>query len=899
MPGAILITPAVLGLVEGFVQVKALWTMPVRGLRDPVEVYEVTGAGMVRSRLQAAAARGLTRFVGRQPELETLQQALAQAQAGHGQVVAMVGEAGVGKSRLLYEFSHSYHTQGWLLLESASVSYGKATPYFPVIDLLKRYSHVEERDDSRTMRAKVTGQLLTLDEALQEAIPALLALLDALPADSPFLKLDPPLRRQRTLDGLKRLLMRESQVQPLLLVFEDLHWIDSETQALLDSLVERLPTAQLLLLVNYRPEYQHGWGSKTYYTQLRLDPLAPTSAAEVLQALLGSDLSLVPLKQLLIERTEGNPFFLEESVRTLVETGALVGEPSAYHLTQALPTIQVPATVQAVLAARIDRLPPQEKHLLQTAAVIGTEVPLPLLQAIAELPEADLHRGLVHLQAAEFLYETRLFPERASTFKHALTHEVAYNGLLQERRRALHGRIVEAIAGLYPDRLTEQVERLAHHALRGEVWDKAVTYCRQAGGRAVARSAYREAVAYFEQALAALEHLPEHHETLAQAIDQRFDLRSALLPLDEHARVFEHLRAAEPLAERLGDPQRLGRLVSSLVFSFTVMGEHERAIAAGQQALALATSSGAFDLQIHAQNHLSIAYAAAGDFRQALDVAQRMLAVLTGGERLAEHFGLSMVPGLVGRCYVASCLAELGDFAEGAGIGEEAIRLAEAVAQPNSLINVLNRAGLCYRRQGVLQKAITMLERGLALSQSADIPLSFSMTASLLSAAYALAGRATEALPLLDQMLERLATGRRTLLHALVLTELSEACLLVGRVDEASALAERLLDLSHTHTGHGYQAHAYRLLGEVARRREFPNIDQAATHYRQALALAEEIGMRPLQAHCHLGLGTLYATTAQREQACTALSTATALYRDIGMTFWLPQAEAALAQVEG
>ena len=390
MPGSILITPAVLGLVEGFVQVKALGAMPVRGLRDPVEVYEVTGAGMVRSRLQAAAARGLTRFVGRQPELETLQQALAQAQAGHGQVVAMVGEAGVGKSRLLYEFGHSHHTQGWLVLESASVSYGKATPYFPVVDLLKRYCHIEERDDPRTIRAKVTGQILTLDEALQATIPALLALLDALPADSPFLTLDPPQRRQRTLDGLKRLLMRESQVQPLLLVFEDLHWIDTETQALLDSLVESLPTARLLLLVNYRPEYQHGWGSKTYYRQLRLDPLPPASADAFLQALLGDDPSLGPLKPLLIARTGGNPFFLEESVRTLVETGMLVGAPGAYRLAQPLASLQMPATVQAVLAARIDRLPPEEKHVLQTAAVIGTEVPLPLLQAIAELPEADL-----------------------------------------------------------------------------------------------------------------------------------------------------------------------------------------------------------------------------------------------------------------------------------------------------------------------------------------------------------------------------------------------------------------------------------------------------------------------------------------------------------------------------
>ena len=387
-PGSIRLTAATLRLVEGLVQVSALGPVPVKGLIEPVEVFDLVGASSLRRRLQAAAARGLTPFVGRQPELEALHQALARAQAGHGQVVALVGEAGVGKSRLVYECVHSHRTQGWRVLESASVSYGKATPYFPVTDLLKRYCHVDDGDDARTIRAKVTGQVLSLDETLQETLPALLALLDALPDDSPFLTLDPPQRRQRTLDGLKRVLLRESQGQPLLLVCEDLHWIDTETQAVLDRLVESLPTTRLLLLVNYRPEYQHGWGSKTYYTQLRLDPLPPASAEAFLDALLGDDPSLAPLKQFLIARTEGNPFFLEESVRTLVESGVLVGERGAYRLAQAIPTVQVPATVQAVLAARIDRLPPEEKRLLQTAAVIGTEVPLPLLQAIAALPEA-------------------------------------------------------------------------------------------------------------------------------------------------------------------------------------------------------------------------------------------------------------------------------------------------------------------------------------------------------------------------------------------------------------------------------------------------------------------------------------------------------------------------------
>src|SRR5262245_40903289 len=306
-PGTTLLTADTLRLVEGYVEVMPLGPVPVKGLQEPVEVYELLRAGPVRARLQAAVARGLTRFVGRTTELEHLREALARAGAGQGQVVAGVGEAGVGKSRLLYEFTRSHHTYGWLLLASHSVSYGKATAYLPVLDLLKGYSQIDPRDDARRIREKVTGKLFTLDRALEPTLPALLALLEV-PVDDPqWHACDPPQRRRRTLEAIKHLLLRESQVQPLCLIFEDLHWIDAETQALLDSLVEGLPTARLLLLVNYRPEYQHGWGSKTSYTQLRLDPLPPASADELLKALLGSDLSLEPLKQLLIARTHGNP----------------------------------------------------------------------------------------------------------------------------------------------------------------------------------------------------------------------------------------------------------------------------------------------------------------------------------------------------------------------------------------------------------------------------------------------------------------------------------------------------------------------------------------------------------------------------------------------------------------
>jgi class 3 adenylate cyclase/pimeloyl-ACP methyl ester carboxylesterase len=500
-PGSILLTGAILDLVEDYVQVKPLGPTPVKGLPGPVEVYQLTGAGAARTRLQAAATRGLTRFVGRDGELDQLRRLLESAGRGHGQVVAVVAEAGVGKSRLYYEFTRSHRTAGWLVLESGSVSYGKATSYLPLIDLLKGYFQIQDRDDARKIREKVSGKLMTLDETLMPLLPAFLGLLHIVVDDQPWQALDPPQRRQQTLEACKRLLLRESRIQPLVLVFEDLHWLDSETQAFLDALVESLPSARLLLLVNYRPEYSHAWGQKTYYTQLRIDPLTPESAGALLQGLLGGDSSLPPLAHALIERTQGNPFFLEESVQTLVETGILGGERGRYRLLRSFASIQVPASVQAVLAARIDRLSAEDKGLLQTAAVIGKDVPFALLRAIADVDDESLRLGLDHLRAGEFLYEASLFPDLEFTFKHALTHEVAYGGLLHERRKVLHARIVRAMEQLHAGRLDEHIERLAAHAAAGELWPEAARYHRRAAEKAKDRYAYPAGLASCTRAL--------------------------------------------------------------------------------------------------------------------------------------------------------------------------------------------------------------------------------------------------------------------------------------------------------------------------------------------------------------------------------------------------------------
>ncbi|HEY3064715.1 MAG TPA: adenylate/guanylate cyclase domain-containing protein [Methylomirabilota bacterium] len=530
-PGTVLITPDTLALAEGFVRVKPLGPIAVKGLPEPVPVFELTGTAAARTRLEAARARGFSPFVGRDAEIDRIRQAAEHAARGRGQIVAVVGEPGVGKSRLFYEFIHSHRTSGWLVLEASSVSYGKATPFLPVVDLLRRYLRIDERDDARTVRAKITGGLLTLDRALEDAVPALTWLFDALEPNDAYLHLDAAQRRRRAIESVKRVLLRESQVQPVLLVFEDLHWIDAETQEVLDRLVDGLPTTAVLLAVNYRPEYRHGWGGKTYYQQLRIDPLPPTSADELLATLLGTDASVRPLARLLIERTEGNPLFLEESVRALVETRALVGDPGAYRLLNPVTAIEIPGTVQAILAARIDRLPSERKRLLQAAAVIGKDVPVAVLEAIVDMSGSDVREALTELQTAEFLYEMRLFPDLEYTFKHALTHEVAYGSVLHDRRRALHAAIVEAIERLDDGRVSERVELLAHHAVRGGVTAKAVHYLFEAGKKALARSANREALEHFESALGALSTLPPSPAAVSQGLDIRIAMGPALIAL--------------------------------------------------------------------------------------------------------------------------------------------------------------------------------------------------------------------------------------------------------------------------------------------------------------------------------------------------------------------------------
>jgi class 3 adenylate cyclase/tetratricopeptide (TPR) repeat protein len=888
-PGTILLAPATLQLAEGYVQVAARGPVAVKGLADPVEVYALTGGSAARTRLYAAAARGLTRFVGRDAEIEQLRRALALAHDSHGQLVAIVGEPGVGKSRLVYEFTHSHRTQDWLILEASSVSYGKATSYLPVIDLLKAYFKVHDREAHREIREKVTGKLLTLDRALEPTLPALLALLDVPVEDAPWQALDPPQRRQQTLDAVRRLLFRESQVQPLLVIFEDLHWIDSETQAFLDSLVESLPTARLLLLVNYRPEYRHGWGSKTYYTQLRLDALPPESAGALLLALLGTDATVEPLKAVLIARTGGNPLFLEESVRALVETNALTGARGAHRLARPLDAIDIPATVQAILASRIDRLAPGDKQLLETASVIGTDVPFALLLVIAELAEEDLRRGLARLQAAEFLYETSLFPEPEYTFKHALIHEVAYGSLLHERRRTLHAQIVGTLEAVHGDRLHEQLEPLAHHAYRGEQWEKAVRYARLAGDEAGARSAHRQVMELYQQAIRALGHVTQTRETLLVEVELRYGLRSAQLAVGELDAIPVNIHRALALADSLDDALQRARLTAALAHYHWLIRDLPPAFDLARRAIDLAECSGdAFEVA-QARGVLGRVHWARGEYGTAAALFRKNLEV-EPSEIPRGVAAIPVIPSVVTQRWLAQSLAEIGSFEAASVAGREALRMAEMRNHPYSLANALAGLGTVMLRSGRFVEAVSLLERTTEVVRAFGFREFSGTLRALLAYAYAGAGRQADACALVEASRGNQGHWSFSLVHT------GEAALRVGALAQAREYAETALALSRKQMAGGDEAWSLNLIGAINAAEGPASATVAEDHYRQGLARAEALGMRPLVAHCHLGLGKLYRRTGKRQEAQEHLATATTMYREMDMRFWLEQVEAEMKE---
>jgi len=888
-PGTTLITAATHRLAERFIEAVSQGPMPIKGLREPVEVWELKRASPVTSSLGVIAGRVQTAMLGRGAEMGTLKRLLARARAGRGQLATLVGEPGVGKSRLVWELTREAAADGWQMHEAACVSYGTLTPYLPARNLLTKYFDVEDGDDARRIREKVATRMVALDTKLAGGVSAILALGNVPNEDADWDALEPTARRQRILKAVRELLLAESRRVPLLLVVENLQWADSETHALIEEVAASLTDARILVVVSARPEHRRDWPTTGEATEIRLDPLPPDSAQALADSILGTASELTPLKRRLVTHTAGNPFFLEETVQALVETRALSGERGDYRLARPVDGIQIPDRVQAVLAARIDRLSRQDKSYLQAGAAIGADVPVALLQVVSNTPSEEVLRGLADLEAADFLRTSALVPDLAYSFRHAITQDVAYSTLLKEQRRALHARIVDALETSYPGgRRAEHVERLAYHAMRAEAWAKAVGYLRDAGERAVARSANREAVAFYEDALAALRHLPESRETFGLAIDLRLDLRPPLLQLGRLDDIHRLSKEAENMAQQVGDEERLARAYSYLVNYHYLLGEPARTVEYGARCLGIAERRHDPALATLARRYLGHSHHAQGQHKIAIQILEDNLAALD-----AEAGGGTAVANTT--AYVASCawlawaLADLGEFERADACLDRARAQADFARHPYSQAIAWTLTGAVWYARGQVDRAVATLARSLEICEEASLTVWQPIPGTLLGLCLLMLDRKDDGLALLRDGVRRAESlGVMAYLSRWVL-HLAEGLLAIGDVRSARVAADRAMALALAHGERAHEAMAWRVLGDVAAREA--SFDAARQAYEQSLALADELSLRPQIARAHFDLGRLQRRLGHLSDAEDHLARAVVLFSDMGMRSWLEQSQ--------
>jgi predicted ATPase/class 3 adenylate cyclase len=890
-PGTILVTAYTHKLTEGYFDFKTLGQTQIKGVEELLYIYEVLGAGPLRTRLQVSVWRGLTRFVGRQRELEQMQKALEQAKAGHGQIVGVMGEPGLGKSRLFYEFK-LLSVSDCLVLEAYSVSYGKATAYLPVIELLKSYFDIQAQDDERKRREKVTGKVLNLDRSLEDTLPYLFALLGIEEQPSPLQQMDPQIRRRRTFDALKRLFLRESLNQPLVLIFEDLHWVDSETQGFLDVLSESVASTRLLLLTNYRPEYRHEWGQKTYYSQLRLAPLGHAEAEEFLAALLGTTVetlqaaSLQPLKQLILDKTQGTPFFMEEIVQELVEQGVLVRDavgaglvPSRSEGAHKGTPLQVPPTVQGVLAARIDRLTPDEKALLQQLSVIGRKLPVSLLRQVITQPEDELYRLLPSLQRKEFLYEQPAFPEVEYLFKHALTQEVAYSTVLQEQRKALHERTAHAMEALYHATLDEHYSDLAQHYTRSGNTEKAVEYLYLAGQQAVQRSAHAEAIDQLTTALELLSTLPD----TAERAQQELRLQIALgLPLmltqgPTASQLETAYVRARALCQRVGKTAQLFPVLRGLCLFYANRGELRTAHELGEQLLRLAQRAQETALLLEAHNCLGRILSFLGDLTAAQEHLEQSLRLYDAQQHqsLTSLYGFNPRVFCLGR--VAINLWLLGYPDRAVQRSQDALTLAQELAHLPSVGYALMCAAFLHqlRREGPVVHERTGALMRLASEQGFQFYVGMSI--SLQGWALAEQGQREEGI---TQMRQGQAVNRAMgaqLGESAYLAWLAEGCGKGGHPEEGRTVLDEAVAVVQEQGERFWEAELYRLKGELVlqagslSRRSIVE-EEAQSYFQQAIAIARQQQAKSWELRAAMSLARLWQQQGKQKEAHQLLS---------------------------
>jgi class 3 adenylate cyclase/tetratricopeptide (TPR) repeat protein len=895
--GTTYVTEDTFKLTEGFFRFEALGEKEVKGRKKPIGVYRVIGSSTMRTRFDVSAEAGLTPFVGRERELELLLDGFERSKNGRGQAFSIISEAGLGKSRLLYELRKAITNENVTFLEGKCLSYSRGSAYHPVIDILKANFNIQEGDEDLDVIKKVrTGlKILSVDET--NTLPYLLELLTISESGLDKDQLTPEAKKVGIIEAIRQIILKSSENRPLILAFEDLHWIDKSSEGLIEDLLEHIPGVRILLILTYRPEFSLFWGGKSYHSQLNLIRLSNRESLSLMTHLLDTEDIEDRLAEFILEKAEGVPFFIEEFIKSLMDLKIIEKDAENYHLANDVSQVTIPSTIQDVLMARVDSLSGDAKEVLQTGSVIEREFSYEIIKHLMTLPEQDLLACLSALKEAELLYERGIFPQSVYVFKHSLTRETVYNTLLHKRKVEIHKEIGKTIEKIYADKPEEFYEAIAHHSFLGEDWQRAYKYNREAGLRAHSFSAYEEEQRYFEASIEALKNLPRTKTRIVEEIDLHFNMRAALFPLGRHDEWAEHIRKAEELSKEIGDDIRLASSYNFLSTHFWIRGQHKEAINLCEDALSLAESIGDFPVLITSAFHLGVPLLYTGQYQRQVKL-HREIAQKLSGDSAFERYGLAALPSVLSRAFLSWGLAELGEFEEAEKWGQQGIEISNKGKNLFSAIWIHACLGTVYLLHGRPNSAIRMLEQALALSRDADILSAFSLIAASLGHTHCLLGNPDAALSILKEAVEPHKSNISAVPTTYPLTALAEVYYLKGQTEKAIHNLEIAFDSVKQKGERGFGAWALYNLAKIQSQGDSELVQQATQSFRQAKEQAAELGMRPLIAHCHNGLGHVYIKKGKASEARSELETAMDLYRSMAMDFWLPQVQSTFKEIK-
>jgi predicted ATPase len=882
-PGTTYVTEETFKLTEGLFRHEALGGKEIRGKEEPVNVYQVIAPSTRRTRFDVSAERGLTPFVGRDRELEILLDGFQEVKEGRGQAFSIVAEAGVGKSRLLYEFRKAVANENVTFLEGKSLSYSRGVVYHPVIDMLKSNFDVQEDDGSSQITERVKEGLRLVGADEPSTLSHLLELLSVEENGIEKVQLSPETRKERIIESLKTIVLRGSEIRPLIMAFEDLHWVDKSSEDAFRALLESIPGARVLLIFTYRPEFVHTWGGKSYHSQLNLNRLSNREALGMVSHLLGTKDIEKALAELILQKTEGIPFYIEEFVKSLREQAIIERKNNRYHMARDIQEVAIPGTIQDVIMARVDSLPEGAKDVLQTASAIDREFSCELIKRVSGLREQELIGRMSTLKDSELLYERGIYPQVTYVFKHALTQEVAYNGLLFKRRSEIHEKIGRAIEELYPERLEEYYQLLAYHYVRSDNKDKAVEYLDLANQKVAKASAMEEAKDYFDQAMKLLDTVLETEEgrerQISLLVNQSF-VFGLLLRLPEYYELLAHY---EPLLALVGNPGLEGAFYARLGQCEFAFGSLDRAIQTLAKAAELCEAAGnAADAGI-AYYFLQFSHFTRGDFEQAVAVKEKVL------RKTDEQFNLLVcVRALAGGSLACATLGRLDEAIEA---GRNALSLAREFSDNSQIAFAAFAISLVYTTKGDLDRAKEYAE--LAAKKAAT-PLDEVLTQAGLAYIWSRTGEPHKGIEKLASLVQIVRAGRMVQPQLLGGAWLGEAYLLARRYDEARQTTKELVELAQRCGAKHHLGLAHRLLGEIALKKD---PDQAVPHFEKAISIFREIKAESQAALAYSGMGRYHKQQGDTEQARRYLAKALEIFERLGTLIEPDKVRAELAEL--